>query len=100
MLLTPSPCHKLSHLHGPPLERDVLYGRPHTCILLDWKIVYMSVKTVCICWYLIAKTYSLISMSRFSHPAKIIRDIGNFSQLCSYLRIRMEVSIYHLKHHD
>ena len=27
--LTPSPCHKLSHLLGPlPLERDVLYGRP------------------------------------------------------------------------
>ena len=25
----PSPCHKLSHLLGPPpLERDVLYGRP------------------------------------------------------------------------
>jgi len=22
------PCHKLSHLLGPPLERDVLYGRP------------------------------------------------------------------------
>src|SRR6218665_3367293 len=30
MLLTPSPCHKLSHLLGPlPLERDVLYGRSH-----------------------------------------------------------------------
>src|SRR6218665_3525825 len=31
MLLTPLPCHKLSHLLGPPipLERDVLYGRPH-----------------------------------------------------------------------
>jgi len=31
MLLTPSPCHKLSHILGPPplLERDVLYGRPH-----------------------------------------------------------------------
>ena len=29
MLLTPSLCHKLSHLLGPlPLERDVLYGRP------------------------------------------------------------------------
>src|SRR6218665_3170435 len=30
MLLTsPSLCHKLSHLFGPPpLERDVLYGRP------------------------------------------------------------------------
>ena len=29
MLLTPLPCHKLSHLLGPlPLERDVLYGRP------------------------------------------------------------------------
>src|SRR6218665_2382106 len=26
-------CHKLSHLLGPlPLERDVLYGRPLTCI--------------------------------------------------------------------
>ena len=26
----PPPCHKLSHLLGPPtsLERDVLYGRP------------------------------------------------------------------------
>ena len=32
MLLAPSPCHKLSHPLGPPppLERDVLYGRPHT----------------------------------------------------------------------
>ena len=30
MLLNPSPCHKLSHLLGPPpLERDVLYGRPY-----------------------------------------------------------------------
>src|SRR6218665_2694649 len=32
MLLTPpTPCHRLSHLLGPPapLERDVLYGRPH-----------------------------------------------------------------------
>ena len=31
MLLDPPlPCHKLSHLLGPhPLERDVLYGRPH-----------------------------------------------------------------------
>src|SRR6218665_2713935 len=31
MLLTsPSLCHKLSNLLGPPpLERDVLYGRPH-----------------------------------------------------------------------
>ena len=30
MLLTPLPYHKLSHLLGPPpLERDVLYGRPH-----------------------------------------------------------------------
>jgi len=29
MLLTPSPCHKLSHLLGPPLERDVLNGWPH-----------------------------------------------------------------------
>ena len=30
MLLTPSLCHKLSHLLGPPppIERDVLYGRP------------------------------------------------------------------------
>ena len=29
MLFTPSLCHKLSHLLGPPpLERDVLYGRP------------------------------------------------------------------------
>src|SRR6218665_243693 len=29
MLLTPLPCHKPSHLLGPPpLERDVLYGRP------------------------------------------------------------------------
>jgi len=29
MLLTPSSCHKLSHLLGPPpLESDVLYGRP------------------------------------------------------------------------
>ena len=30
MLLTPSLCHKLSHVLGPPapLERDVLYGRP------------------------------------------------------------------------
>ena len=29
MLLTPLPCHKLSHFLGPlPLERDVLYGRP------------------------------------------------------------------------
>ena len=29
MLLDPSPCHKLSHLLGPPpLERDVLYERP------------------------------------------------------------------------
>src|SRR6218665_4047021 len=29
--LLPSPCHKLSHLLGPPppLERDVLYRRPH-----------------------------------------------------------------------
>src|SRR6218665_2263469 len=27
--LDPSPCHKLSHLlEPPPLERDVLYGRP------------------------------------------------------------------------
>ena len=28
--LPPSPCHKLSHFFGspPPLERDVLYGRP------------------------------------------------------------------------
>src|SRR6218665_3870466 len=27
--LGPLPCHKLSHLLGPPpLERDVLYGRP------------------------------------------------------------------------
>jgi len=34
MLLDPSPCHKLSHLLGPPLERDVLYGRPLTNI---WK---------------------------------------------------------------
>ena len=31
MLLTPSLCHKLSHLFGPlPFERDVLYGRPST----------------------------------------------------------------------
>src|SRR6218665_3887304 len=30
LLPHPSPCHKLSHLLGPPplLERDVLYGRP------------------------------------------------------------------------
>src|SRR6218665_2040483 len=29
MLFIPSSCHKLSHLLGPPpLERDVLYGRP------------------------------------------------------------------------
>src|SRR6218665_2372268 len=33
MLFTPSLCHKLSHLLGPPppLERDVLYGRPQRC---------------------------------------------------------------------
>jgi len=31
MLLTPSLCHKLSHLLGPsPLERDVLCGQPLT----------------------------------------------------------------------
>jgi len=30
MLLDPSPCHKLSQLLGPPLERDVLYGRPQS----------------------------------------------------------------------
>src|SRR6218665_2791002 len=29
----PSLCHKLSHLLGPlPLERDVLYGRPHNVL--------------------------------------------------------------------
>src|SRR6218665_2518562 len=28
MPLAPLPCHKMSHLLGP-LERDVLYGRPH-----------------------------------------------------------------------
>ena len=34
--LTPSPCHKLSHfLKPPPLERDVLYGRPLTLITQD-----------------------------------------------------------------
>ena len=33
MLLTPFPCHKLSHFLGPlPLERDVLYGHPLTAI--------------------------------------------------------------------
>src|SRR6218665_1439088 len=36
MLFTPSPCHKLSHLLGPPptLERDVLYGRPLRHLIL------------------------------------------------------------------
>ena len=35
MVLTPSPCHKLLHLLGPPpLERDVLYGRPHIGVKL------------------------------------------------------------------
>ena len=30
MIFTPSPCHKLSHFlrPPPPLERDILYGRP------------------------------------------------------------------------
>ena len=30
MLLDPLPCHKLSHLLGPPppIDRDVLYRRP------------------------------------------------------------------------
>src|SRR6218665_92797 len=30
LLAPPPPCHKLSHLLGlpPPVERDVLYGRP------------------------------------------------------------------------
>src|SRR6218665_2160235 len=38
--LPPSPCHKLLHHLGPPppLERDVLYGRPlweHACAICD-----------------------------------------------------------------
>ena len=38
MLLTPSPCHKLSHLLEPlPLERDVLYGRPQRRKTNLWK---------------------------------------------------------------
>ena len=39
------PCHKLSHLLGPPnpLERDVLYGRPHNGdTLLTDKICYQQ----------------------------------------------------------
>jgi len=29
----PSSCHKLSHFLGSPLEHDVLYGRPLSCVL-------------------------------------------------------------------
>jgi len=41
---TPFLCHKLSHLLGPPpLERDVLYGRPlyiiHTLRIISYKEV-------------------------------------------------------------
>ena len=37
MLFTPlAPCHKLSHLlrPPPPLEHDVLYGRPLVCMIM------------------------------------------------------------------
>ena len=42
MLLTPPTCHKLSHFLGRsdplPLERDVLYGRPHSACAHDMSI--------------------------------------------------------------
>ena len=35
MIFTPSPCHKLSHFlrPPPPLEHDILYGRPLRFVL-------------------------------------------------------------------
>ena len=47
MLFTP--CHKLSHLLGPPspLERDVLYGRPHMCLYKTHYMLYALHKYSC-----------------------------------------------------
>ena len=51
MLLTPSPCHKLSHFLGPPprLERDVLYGRYLASIQSDAAAI-LQLANVCDCY--------------------------------------------------
>ena len=38
------PCHKLSHFLRPlpPLERDILYGRPHHCSVYKIEDILMA----------------------------------------------------------
>ena len=79
MIFTPPPCHKLSHFLRPlpPLERDILYGRPLVCKF------YQNCSTYFFNWH----------TSRCSTEGELLKASKTFNQ-ASFLVALLTLSVF------
>src|SRR6218665_1932597 len=102
------PCHKLSHLLGPPpsLERDVLYGRP---LVLTVSYAYMPSIYIYIYIYIYVRVCNCLSLCMyilylFMHVCAIVHAcfylqesmlvcVTTFRLQCSLLDINLNIKL-------